>query len=99
MKKNLNLEQLVKDGFVQLKSLRQLQKQGILPKHYNKKDHYYFNNTKGKYIMLMYPSMFNQLSKVIAIMPEHNKYMESHNVICLVADNDGYFWPIECVQR
>ena len=91
MKKNLNLEQLVKDGFVQLKTKRQLLKQGILVKSEidpMTKGYAPFHKTKATQTII--PSMLESLGKIIPIDSGSNYSNQVFNSLG---------WPIECVQR
>lgn len=86
MSKNLNPEQLVKDGFVQLKSLRQLQKQGILPKI--PKCYAPFRKTKSD--IYMTERMYNYLGRIV--------HVERLTINRLGIVAEGWAWPLEAVQ-
>ena len=91
MKRKLNPEQLVKDGFVQLKSLRQLQRQNILLKPLPARHvSVQFTNVFCSY-MLLTDSMRENLGKVIPITRLDIRHWRFFS---------GFYpWPIECILR
>ena len=94
MKRKLNPEQLVKDGFVQLKSLRQLQKQGILPKILTNDPRVLTSFENVKYNPGLNVAMIPHLGKIVHL---YGNRIEPRGTF--MDAEDCWTWPIECILR